>query len=73
MFELDWFVVVVIWSGVDNISFSYENELVWIWFGFVPICRLNRTSTAGASKGLKLLVEWSRLEPLRRVISTLPR
>jgi len=40
MFGLDWFVLVVTWSGVDNISFSYENGLVWIWFGFVCICRL---------------------------------
>jgi hypothetical protein len=41
MFGLDWFVVVVVWSGVDNISFYYENGLVWIWFGFMPICRLS--------------------------------
>ena len=34
-------MIVVVWSGVGNISFSYENELVWIWFGFVPICRLS--------------------------------
>ena len=40
MFGLDWFVVVVVWSGVGNISFSCENGLVLIWFGFVPICRL---------------------------------
>ena len=40
MFELDLFVVVVVWNGVGNISFSYDNELVWIWFGFVPIYRL---------------------------------
>jgi len=40
MFGLDWFVVVVVWSGLGNISFSYENGLVWIWFGFVRICRL---------------------------------
>ena len=30
MFKLDWFVVVVVWSGVDNINFCYENGLVWI-------------------------------------------
>ena len=41
MFGLDWFVVVMVWSGVDNISFYYENGLVWIWFGFVPIYRLS--------------------------------
>jgi len=28
MFGLNWFVVVVIWSGVDNINFSNKNELV---------------------------------------------
>ena len=34
MFGLNWFVVVVVWSGVGNISFSYENGLVWIeWIG----------------------------------------
>jgi len=39
MFGLDWFVVVVVWSGVGNIFF-YENGLVWIWFGFVPFAGL---------------------------------
>ena len=28
MFELDWFVVVVVWSGVGNISF-----FLWEWIG----------------------------------------
>jgi len=41
MFGLDWFMVVLVWSGMSNISFFYENELVWIWFGFEPICRAN--------------------------------
>ena len=40
MFGLDWVVVVVVWSGVGNISFFYENGLVWIWFGFVPFAGL---------------------------------
>ena len=40
MFGLDWFVVVVVWSGVDNISFSYKNRLVWI-YGFVPFAGLD--------------------------------
>ena len=35
-------MVVVVWSGAGNISFSYENGLVWIWFGFVPICKLRQ-------------------------------
>ena len=30
MFELDWFVVVVVWNGVGNINFSNENGLVWV-------------------------------------------
>ena len=28
MFGLNWFVVVVVWSGVGNISFPNENGLV---------------------------------------------
>jgi len=30
MFGLDWFIVAVVWSGVDNINFSNENELMWV-------------------------------------------
>ena len=41
MFGLDWFVVVVVWSGVSNISFSCENVLVLVRFGFVPFAGLD--------------------------------
>jgi len=27
---LDWFVVVVVWSGVGNINFPIENGFIWI-------------------------------------------
>ena len=50
MFGLNWFVVVVVWSGVGNISFSYENGLVCIWFDFVPICRLMHVSYSSLNK-----------------------
>ena len=30
MFGLDWFVVLVVWSGVGNINFPIENRLVWL-------------------------------------------
>ena len=30
MFGLDWFVVLVVWSGVGNINFPNENGLVWV-------------------------------------------
>ena len=32
MFELDWFVVVVVWSGMGNINFPIENGFIWIQF-----------------------------------------
>ena len=48
MFGLDWFVVVV-WSGMSNISFSYENELAWIWFGFEHIYMATCEPTSAAS------------------------
>ena len=41
MFGLDWFVMVVVWSGVGNINFPIENGFIWIQFGFEPICRAN--------------------------------
>ena len=47
MFGLDWFVVVVVWSGVDNISFPNENGLVWIQFDFEPICRAKEKLNIG--------------------------
>jgi len=30
MFGFDWFMVVVVWSGVGNINFPNVNGLVWV-------------------------------------------
>ena len=57
MFGLDCFMVVLVWSGMSNISFFYENELVWIWFGFEPglILTLIRSSLRGHTSVHSLL------------------
>ena len=57
MFGLDWFGVVLVWSGTSNISFFYENESVWIWFGFEPglILTLIRSSLRGHASVPSLL------------------
>ena len=52
MFGLNWFVVVVVWSDVGNISFPSENGLVEYSLVSKPICKVRcdyrrRAGTSG--------------------------